>query len=115
MIISQSFFDLSDSLTAATNKTKTITFRNIKAIDNVSFTKYISEALTNLIKEDFSSSVKDFNMSCINVMNKHAPIISKEIKERPMSPWFDGEYKSLRNDRRKAERKKHLSSIHFEN
>ena len=39
------------------------------------------------------------------MINKHAPKTTKEVKIVDTEPWFDAEYKALRRQRGKAERK----------
>ena len=39
------------------------------------------------------------------IVNKHAPIVTKQIKVVKSAPWFNVEYASLRKQRRKAEKK----------
>ena len=51
-----------------------------------------------------------FNEGCQKVLNTHAPVIKKTIRELETAPWFDSEYKQLRIRRRKAEKKWRKSS-----
>ena len=53
----------------------------------------------------FESRISLYNSKCLTVLDNHAPLLTKEIKERKSAPWFDGEYKALRSQRRKAEKK----------
>ena len=46
-----------------------------------------------------------------DMMNELAPERTKTIKNVPDSPWFDNEYKQLRKERRKAERKYKKSKL----
>ena len=45
------------------------------------------------------------------LLDKHAPLITKTIKVVPNAPWFDDEYKQLRKSRRKAEKKYKRSKL----
>ena len=88
-------------------KPKTIHFRNIKSVDNISFKQDLVSDLANLsFSHDFESAIISFNKLSSEILENHAPLLTKKIMERPSSPWFDGEYKSLRSERRKAEKKK---------
>ena len=49
--------------------------------------------------------VKNYNSVISDLLDKHAPIKTKEIKVVTTAPWFDEEYISLRKRRRKAEKK----------
>ena len=93
---------------------KEITFRNLKNIDMSLFKSDISTSLSDQKwMHSFSESIMLFNDGCQKVLNKHAPVITKEIRELETAPWFDSEYKQLRIKRRKAEKqwRKNYSSI----
>ena len=55
------------------------------------------EALEDLAK-CYNSTLKD-------ILDKHAPLITRSIKERPRVPWFNEEIKMAKRERRKAEKK----------
>ena len=60
------------------------------------------------LKADSSSyqtSADNFKKTCKSLLDMHAPEITKTINDIPEAPWFDGEYKLARIDRRKAEKK----------
>eukprot|EP00794_Sanderia_malayensis_P014747 gene14747-16290_t len=54
--------------------------------------------------DDFCTSIDKYDSIMANLMNKHAPLQEKHVRVNTNSPWFDAEYKSLRRERRKAER-----------
>ena len=122
-------FDLLNSTSKELNEKKLITFRNIKEIDKPSFTDELANELlcgeldggdqSPSQSVSFEKLIGMYNSKCSLVLDKHAPLLTKLIKERKSAPWFDGEYKALRNLRRKAERKWHQSRCvidkkHFE-
>ena len=86
--------------------TKSITYRAWKDIDNERFAQEIKEALS-IRQESRSMSEKlaNYNRVLKETGDKYAPPRTKEIKIKPNAPWFDGEYKSLRRERRKAEKR----------
>ena len=94
------------SATAVSSSTKVITYRDLKNIDSAAFNKELSERLQARQKtEDMVEKVSEYNSIVTGLLNKHAPIKQKAIKIVPTAPWFDSEYRSLRKQRRKAEKK----------
>ena len=87
------------------NDRKEILFRNIKNIDHACFKQDISYALAkNHNSSNFQNAIDHFNQSCINILDVHAPQLSKSIRDVPNAQWFDAEYVKLRKRRRKAEK-----------
>ena len=85
---------------------KTITYRNIKQVKTDSFSKELADGLKNISTiNDLGQVVSDYNTEMANLMDRHAPKVTKEVKIVPSAPWFDTEYKELRRHRRKAEKK----------
>ena len=98
-----------------TDNLKPISFRNLKNIDMEQFRTDLSTSLSNLQKNgsttSFSKMIEQYNNECLYLMDSHAPLLHKQIKDRPSAPWFDGEYKALRVKRRKAERRYKKSGL----
>ena len=94
---------------SSSNDKKEIKFRNIKTINHVEFCADLNNALDSSIfdnkEQTFQKGIENYNQACKNVLDKHAPEYSKMILENPTAPWFDSEYKNLRRERRKAEKK----------
>ena len=85
---------------------KSITYRNVKKVDNKLFCENIKTELSLLPKTmDMGEKVKNYTAVTLNIVNKHAPKQTKQITLNPHAPWFDAEYASLRRERRKAEKK----------
>ena len=84
---------------------KQISFRRTKAIDVDAFSNDLTTALPS-VKEclSFEDAAICYNSVLRNVVDKHAPVITKVIKVVPTAPWFDTEYILLRRKRRQAER-----------
>lgn len=55
--------------------------------------------------EDLNELVACYNTTLKATSDKHAPLITKTIVERPRVPWFNEEIKTAKRERRKAERK----------
>ena len=60
---------------------------------------------------DLLVKIDNYNYVLTEVVNKHAPIITKTIKVVPTAPWFDADYANLRKRRRKAEKKYRKSGL----
>ena len=88
------------------DKKKTIVFRNIKKICMEDFRSDLESELITTNSADFENVIALYDSKCIEVLDKHAPVLTKEIRDRKSAPWFDGEYKCLRSLRRKAEKKR---------
>jgi hypothetical protein len=99
-------FNLNDKIISGANEEKTITFRNIKNIDAALFHTNLQNSLdSNSTSPTFEEAINQFNSSCLSVINNHAPLLTKTIKDRKSAPWFDGEYKCQRILRRKAQKR----------
>ena len=85
---------------------KTISFRSMKTLDMSAFSLDLSANLNNLHLDDvcFGTAVSQLTSACNNLLDEHAPVLTKEIKCVTTAPWFDNEYIQLRKKRRKAER-----------
>ena len=97
----------STSEIAPSDNTKIIHFRNLKSI---SIEKFCSDVLVDLnnvsdfTKLSFPNKISHFNASCSKILEIHAPLHSKKIREIPSVPGFDTEYREARKVRRKAEK-----------
>ena len=99
-------FDLLNTSADSVNEKKIINFRNIKGINRETFMQELADELLCLQEEStFEKIISLYNSGCKSVLDTHAPLLTKEIKDRKSAPWFDGEYKALRTCRRKAEKK----------
>ena len=48
---------------------------------------------------------KSYNSTLKVVLDKHAPLIPRSIKERPRVPWFNEKINTAKRERRKAEKR----------
>ena len=60
-----------------------------------------SEKLSNL---DVESLVQSYNDGLQQVLNQHAPLVTRCIRDRPSAPWLTSEVRDARRKRRRAER-----------
>ena len=85
---------------------ETRTYRNIKRVDMDNFTNDLAEVIQDIpTNRSLGVVVGDYNVKMANLIDRHAPKVTKEFKIVPSAPWFDMEYKELRKERRKAEKK----------
>lgn len=106
--ISSDHFPVYCYLTLAFEKKfiKNITYRKLCSIDNESFAMELQN-ITNNIKLDshsFHDSVRKLTGDFTDLLDIHAPIVSRKVSTIESAPWFDKEYRQLRKLRRKAER-----------
>ena len=97
-------FELCSLPYRSNDEKKVITFRSLKNIDASLFKSDLSSAIRCIDSETFAGKMDLFGQLCNQVVENHAPLITKTIKDRTSAPWFDGEYKALRVMRRKAEK-----------
>jgi hypothetical protein len=96
---------------------KVIHFRKIKDIDHERFSHDLNKSLPVLEKENksFSDIITQFGDGCVSVLNSHVSKITKTIIDVPSAPWFDGEYKLARAERRKAEKAWRTTGLDIDN
>ena len=85
-----------------------ISFRNFKSTDVDQFMVEVKERYESSVPPGdctMGERVKHYNDIVRESVNSAYPLISKKIKIVPDAPWFDNEYKQLRKQRRKAEKK----------
>ena len=63
------------------------------------------------ITADFGRLVESYNSACTTVIDRHAPLLEKSIRDLTSAKWFDSEYKSARIERRRAEKKWRKSKL----
>ena len=97
-----------DFIKCVKKKNKTIYHRHYKSIDKDAFREelsiLISEQLNEFKDAPFHTRSVLFNNSLADLLDEHAPLKKKVIKDVPGSSWFNLEYILLRRQRRKAEK-----------
>ena len=96
---------------------RTISYRNIKAINMLDFEQdIVSCSFVTSPSDDLEELANQYETSLRQVLDKHAPTIEKDVVERAESPWFTDECKASKTEKRKAERKWRTTklSVHLE-
>ena len=87
---------------------QTIAFRNFKNIDaqmiQTEFKQVFAE-IADSEETSFERNYSKYDTLSRDIIEKHAPIITKTLKDNLDPPWMDAEYKSNRIKRRKLEKK----------
>ena len=83
---------------------KQITYRDIKGIDMEKFMNEVKERVM-ITDSSFGDNMRRYNDTLKKMVEAEAPLKTINIKTMKSSSWFDGEYKKLRQERRKAEKK----------
>ena len=91
---------------------KDITYRQTKTMDKDKFSDDLvaivsSIDITDIKTADMGESVKCLGDICTELLDEHAPLVSKRVSVIDTAPWFDNEYRDYRKLRRKAEAKAH--------
>ena len=97
-----------DFIKCVKKKTKVIYHRHYKSIDRDVFRQDLSilmfEQLSDYKNAPFATRSVMFNNSLSDLLDLHAPLKEKVIKDVPGCSWFNHEYILLRRQRRKAEK-----------
>ena len=86
---------------------KELTFRKLKNIDIAEFSADIaSSMLCTSVHWDNIDALSDcFNMTLTDILDKHAPLKTRIMINRPRIPWFNDDIKQLKPKRRRLEKK----------
>ena len=83
---------------------KNIQYRKLKEIDLDSFSEDLNTTINGLtVTGSFKSSLAQLTEQTYELLDQHAPLVSKRVSIVESAPWFDKEYRNLRTLRRKAE------------
>ena len=83
-----------------------IQYRKLKSIDIDKFKADLSESgLPDFQHEDVDVLVDKRNTTMAEILEKHAPLKTKEVTIHPDAPWINDEVKEQKRKKRKAERK----------
>ena len=86
---------------------KLISYRKLKQIDMVKFKADIQNSA--LVHDPSSGSmdemVEQYNETLARILDQHAPLITKYVKDRSHAPWYNEEVLAAKQMKRKAERK----------
>ena len=82
---------------------KTITYH--EKVDNDEFGEALQHTLSNLRIGNFGDTVKEYNNSLTTLVESKSPKVTRKVKIVENAPWFDAEYRELRKERRRAEKR----------
>ena len=84
---------------------KLISYRKVKNININEFKDDIlNSSLYSSPCDDINKLVEQYNNVLSDIIDKHAPLITKTITQHENSPWFHDEIRDAKQERRKAER-----------
>jgi hypothetical protein len=86
---------------------KVISYRKVKDIDIDALCVDISNSKLGKPTgcSDLNELVSDYNSTLADLLDHHAPLLSKKVVERPNTPWYTSDISSAKRDCRKAERR----------
>jgi hypothetical protein len=92
---------------------KQVKLRKIKNIDEVQWKNDLDKVVADCMTIESPQELFDkYNSDLASLLDKHAPVITKTITERPTPPWLDEEIIHLKQHVRKAERAlKHNNNV----
>ncbi|KAJ8047429.1 hypothetical protein HOLleu_06422 [Holothuria leucospilota] len=83
---------------------KTVNTRKYRSIDMFALKDDIISELSTNLSDNVCDLVDNYNHVMFEIIDKHAPIITKKMVLRPKQPWFTNSLKRAKCNRRKAER-----------
>ena len=78
-----------------------VRYRKFASIDKRAFTADIRDAFAVTSVE----SIDNYNTAIEAIVNKHAPVVTRVIADRPKTPWHTEELSCAKRDLRRAERR----------
>ncbi|XP_060563505.1 uncharacterized protein LOC132722906, partial [Ruditapes philippinarum] len=87
---------------------KLVSYRKLRAIDIDSFRDDIRKMEffnKECIPSDIDGFMMEYSDSLTSILDKHAPIINKNITLRPACPWYTEQLHEAKHEKRKLERK----------
>ena len=85
-------------------KRKTIS-RNIRAIGVLDFRTDVHNLFESAIQSNSTDPLGVYNTCLRQLLNRHAPLVTPTVSDRPSAPWMTLEIKQAKVQRRLAERK----------
>ena len=89
------------------SKERTIRYRNCSKIDKGKFANDVQSIFTNMTPIPYESAdeiVFNYNRHLRAVLDRHAPLLTMQVKTRASAPWMTEDIQERRKQRRKAER-----------
>jgi len=81
------------------------TFRRIQSINvDLFITDLSAETLVTKPPTSLPDLIELYNSTLTRLLNKHAPLVTKTLPQRPRSPWFTPYLRTLKSARRRIEK-----------
>ena len=86
---------------------KELTFRKLNNIDIAEFSADIASSVlcASVHWDNIDANYDCFNMTLTDIFDKHAPLKTRIVINRPKIPWFKDDIKQLKRKRRRLEKK----------
>ena len=79
-----------------------------RKLRKISVEQFRNDLSNNLGGTDFSSDVNalatTYNRALSQTLDTHAPLVTRSVPTRPSCPWFNDELRSMKQEKRRAER-----------
>ena len=85
--------------------TKKVTSRNTRSIDMHVYRTDLRNVLESTTKSDLADPLSVYNTCLRQVLDHHAPLVTRTVTDRTSAPWMTLEVKQAKVERRIAERK----------
>ena len=87
--------------------TRSVSSRNLKGICHHSFENDVRKCINdiNIDDSDIDSLTCTYNDGLKNILDNHAPIVTRTVRDRASTEWMDDEAREARRVLRRAERK----------
>ncbi|KAG7498680.1 hypothetical protein JOB18_017353 [Solea senegalensis] len=93
--------------TPTPSQIRSITFRNLKSLNPISFSSFISESLSRSSLSTDSTTIElvdHYNQSLSSCLNQLAPLKAKTVSFSASAPWYTPDLHQLKCKRRQLER-----------
>ena len=91
--------------------TEKVTSRNIRSIDMHVFRTDLRNVLESTTQSDLADPLSVYNTCLLQVLDHHAPLVTRTVTDRTSAPWMTLEVKQAKVERRIAERKWRQSGL----
>ena len=89
--------------------TRLVTSRNIRAVSSSGFQADVKVLVDSTGEQrsdlDLEDLVDVYNDGLRQVVDRHAPSVTRSVRDRPSAPWMSEEVRAARRQRRRAERR----------
>ena len=88
-----------------------VTSRNLVRIDPTGFQTDVSQGASSLAECPDRELLEELNAPLRNVLDRHAPLVTRTVTARLSAPWITDEVKAAKCNVRKAERRWRSSGL----